>query len=78
MGSTFGFRYKVDAHLKVVERICSILPISNIIIEVAQFDTQKMKNPDISGKEYQEGDQLGFWNVREYVLARGWSQMSAL
>ena len=63
-------QYKVDAHLKVVERIYSILPISNIIIEVAQFDTQKMKNPDISGKEYQEGDQFGFWNVREYVLAR--------
>lgn len=67
---TPSVQYKVDAHLKVVERICSILPISNIIIEVAQFDTQKMKNPDISGKEYQEGDQFGFWNVREYVLAR--------
>ena len=63
-------RYKVDAHLKAVERICSILPISRIIVEVAQFDTQKMKNPDISRKEYQEGEQLGFWNVREYVLAR--------
>ena len=63
-------RYKIDAHLKSVERICSILPISRIIVEVAQFDTQKIKNPDISGKEYQEGDQLGFWNVREYVLAR--------
>lgn len=63
-------RYKVDAHLKSVERICSILQISRIIVEVAQFDTQKIKNPEISGKEYQEGDQLGFWNVREYVLAR--------
>lgn len=63
-------RYKVDAHLKSVERICSILPISRIIVEIAQFDTQKIKNPDISGKEYQEGEQLGFWNVREYVLAR--------
>ena len=63
-------RYKVDAHLKAVERICSILPILRIVVEVAQFDTQKIKNPDISGKEYQEGEQLGFWNVREYVLAR--------
>lgn len=63
-------RYKVDAHLKSVERIYSILPISRIVVEVAQFDTQKIKNPDISGKEYQEGEQLGFWNVREYVLAR--------
>lgn len=24
-------------------------------------------NPNISGKEYQEGDQLGFWNTRELV-----------
>ena len=63
-------RYKVDAHLKAVERICSILPISSIVVEVAQFDTQKIKNPEISEKEYQEGEQLGFWNVREYVLAR--------
>lgn len=63
-------RYKIDAHLKAVERICSILPIFRIVVEVAQFDTQKIKNPEISGKEYQEGEQLGFWNVREYVLAR--------
>lgn len=63
-------KYKVDAHIRVVENVCSILPISRIVIEVAQFDTQKIKNPEISGKEYQEGDQLEFWNTREYVLAR--------
>lgn len=63
-------KYKIDAHTRVVEKVYSILPVSHIIIEVAQFDTQKIKNPDISGKEYQEGDQLGFWNVREYVLTR--------
>lgn len=63
-------RHRIDAHIRVIDNVCSILPISRIIIEVAQFDTQKIKNPDISGNEYQEGDQLGFWNVREYVLAR--------
>jgi N6-L-threonylcarbamoyladenine synthase len=47
-----------------------LLPISKTIIEVASFDIQKIKNPDISGKEYQEGEQLGFWNIREYVLWR--------
>lgn len=47
-----------------------ILPISKTVVEVASFDIQKIKNPNISGKEYQEGDQLGFWNVREYVLFR--------
>ncbi len=63
-------KYKIDAHIRVINNVCSILPISRIIIEVAQFDTQKINNPEISGKEYQEGNQLGFWNVREYVLAR--------
>ena len=31
---------------------------------------KKIKNPDISGVEYQQGEQLNFWNVREYVLFR--------
>lgn len=63
-------RHRIDAHIRVIDNICSTLPISRIIVEIAQFDTQKIKNPDISGNEYQEGDQLGFWNVREYILAR--------
>lgn len=63
-------KYKAGAHIRVIDNACSIPPIFRIVIEAAQFDTQKIKNPDISGKEYQEGDQLGFWNTREYVLAR--------
>lgn len=63
-------RHRIDAHIRVIDNVCSILSISRIIIEVAQFDTQKINNPNISGNEYQKGDQLGFWNVREYVLAR--------
>ncbi len=61
---------KVDTHVKLVNLVTSILPIQNITIEVAQFDTQKLKNPEIEGVEYQQGEQLGFWNVREYVLFR--------
>ena len=61
---------KVDTHLTVIRKVHEILPITKIIVEVAAFDIQKIKNPDISGKEYQEGEQLGFWNVREYVLFR--------
>lgn len=63
-------KQRIDAHLKAIEDVHFILPITKIIVEVAQFDTQKIKNPDISGTEYQQGEQLGFWNVREYVLAR--------
>jgi len=62
--------HKIDTHLTVVDKIHKILPITNIIVEVAQFDIQKIKNPDISGVEYQQGEQLDFFNVREYVLYR--------
>lgn len=61
---------KIDTHLKVVKKIHKILPITKIIVEVANFDIQKIKNPDIQGEEYQQGNQLGFWNTREYVLFR--------
>ena len=39
-------------------------------MEVAQFNIQILKNPNIKGKQYQQGEQLGFWNAREYVLYR--------
>lgn len=61
---------KVDTHLATVRRMHKILPITKIVVEVASFDIQKIKNPDIDGSEYQQGEQLGFWNVREYVLSR--------
>ena len=61
---------KVDTHLTVIRKVHEILPIAKIIVEVASFDIQKIKNPTISGTEYQQGEQLDFWNIREYVLFR--------
>ena len=63
-------RQKVKSHLMVIRMVHSMLPVSKTTIEVAQFDAQKIKNPEIAGEEYQKGEQLGFWNVREYVIAR--------
>lgn len=63
-------RQKIETHLEVVKMIHKILPISRIIVETASFDIQKIKNPAISGVEYQQGDQFNFWNVREYILFR--------
>lgn len=66
---------KIGSHLKIIEDIHRILPISKIVIETAAFDIQKLK-ADLEGfaapegEEYQQGEQLGFWNVREYVLFR--------
>ena len=61
---------KISCHLKVIENVCKILPISKIVIETASFDIQKIKNPSIKGVEYKQGEQLDFWNVREYVFWR--------
>jgi len=65
-----SIRHKINSHIKLVGEVHKILPIHKVIIEVASFDIQKIKNPSIKGKEYQEGEQLGFWNVREYVFFR--------
>ena len=61
---------KVDSHLTVIRKVHEILPVTKTIVEVASFDIQKIKKPTISGTEYQQGEQLDFWNVREYVLFR--------
>lgn len=65
-----SIRHKINTHLKVVDDTCKLLPVSKIIVETASFDIQKIKNPDINGTDYQQGEQIGFWNVREYVLFR--------
>lgn len=66
---------KIDTHLTVIRKIHEILPISKIIVEVASFDIQKIQAVQTGksvpeGTDYQKGDQLGFWNVREYVFFR--------
>lgn len=61
---------RVQTHLTVVQKVMGILPVTKIVVETASFDIQKIKNPDIKGTDYQQGDQLGFWNVREYVFFR--------
>lgn len=63
-------RNKIDTHLTVIDKITKILPVSEIHVEVASFDIQKIKNPDIDGVEYQNGEQLNSYNIREYVLFR--------
>lgn len=61
---------RINAHLSVIGKVHQILPITAVIVETASFDIQKIRNPEIQGAEYQQGEQLGFENVREYVLFR--------
>lgn len=61
---------KIQCHLSIVAKLHNILPIDKVIVETASFDIQKIKNPNIQGDEYQKGEQMGWTNVREYVLFR--------
>lgn len=65
-----SIEHKINTHLNIIAKLHKILPITKIIVELASFDIQKIKNPDIKGEEYQQGEQLNFWNIREYVLFR--------
>lgn len=65
-----SIQQKIDSHVTMIGKVNKILPISKTIVEVASFDIQKIKNPNISGEEYQEGEQLDFWNLREYIFFR--------
>jgi hypothetical protein len=65
-----SIQHKLDSHIKLVDMIETLLPISKIIIEVASFDIQAIKCPEIVGVDYQFGEQYGFWNLREYILHR--------
>lgn len=65
-----SIQHKLDSHIKLINKVNELLPITRIVIEVAAFDIQKIKNPEIFGIEYQNGVQKDSWNAREYVLHR--------
>lgn len=66
---------KIQEHITVIKRVCSILPISRVVVETAEFDLQLLKaiaegKPVPSGEDYQKGEMYGHYNVRQYVLRR--------
>ena len=60
---------KVAVQLKEIDHLHHHFPIETIIVEVAEFDIQKIKNPNISGIEYQQGTLQGY-NIRNYLLEK--------
>ncbi len=63
---------KIDNHMKEINFIKSILPITKIIIETATFDPHALKNPSILKNKwlYQKGINYGFANTKAFVLDR--------
>jgi hypothetical protein len=63
-------KWKADAHIRLVNFVAKILPVTKVVVEVAPFDIHKIVNPTVEGTKYQEGPQKDFWDVREYCLWR--------
>jgi len=63
-------QWKVDAHIRLIQQIKGLMPITKVVLETGTFDTAKMKNPTITNQQYQNGVQYGFENVKAYVLSR--------
>ncbi|GBE55725.1 CRISPR-associated endonuclease Cas9 [archaeon BMS3Bbin15] len=64
-----SIQHKLETHLRLIEKLKKILPITKITIEVAKFDQQKMNKTEIKGVEYQQGELQGY-EVREYLLEK--------
>lgn len=68
-------KHKIQAHIDEIEFCKKILPISQIVLEVSQFDPHLMKKPSLKFKKikswgYQKGFNYGFASRREAVLNR--------
>ncbi|NET91195.1 MAG: HNH endonuclease [Kamptonema sp. SIO1D9] len=58
-----------------VKRLSSLCRVTAISQELVRFDTQKMKNSDISGVGYQQGTLAGY-EIREFLLEK-WGRICA-
>ena len=58
-----------------VEKLRKFAPINSISQELVRFDMQLMRDPDIQGKEYQQGALAGY-ETREYLLEK-WNRQCA-
>ncbi|KYC35548.1 paclitaxel/taxanoid biosynthesis susceptibility protein TS1 [Scytonema hofmannii PCC 7110] len=65
-----SIQHKLDTHHKIIDKIQKIVPVKKITIEVASFDIQRIKDAEIQGVGYQQGEKYGFDNLREYILHR--------
>jgi len=61
---------RLDTHTNLAKRLMKLLPITKGIVEVANFDIQKINNPEICGKEYQQGNLYNYKNLQSYIIAR--------
>lgn len=65
-----SIEHRILSHELFIKLVMKLLPVKKITLELGKFDTQKMKDPEISGSEYQHGEKEGYENTKAFVKAR--------
>jgi hypothetical protein len=65
-------RSKINAHLREIQFVQSLLCITSIVLETGTFDPHALKNPEVLQNKwmYQQGINYGYANTKAYVLTR--------
>lgn len=61
---------KLNVNFFWIDKFCDLVPNPILHIEVGKFDIAKMINPSIKGAEYQQGQCVGYYDVRYFVFDR--------
>jgi len=70
-----SLKNKADRHVDIIKKYAEVCPITDIYVEIGQFDTQVLQafeegKPIPEGKDYQQGQQYGIDTLREAVFQR--------
>lgn len=65
-------RSKIEAHLREIRFVKSLLPITSLVLETGTFDPHALKSPEVLRNKwlYQRGINYGYANAKAYVLTR--------
>jgi len=70
-----SIQHRHDSHIRLVEKLATLLPITYKRVEAANFNAHKMQHPEIAGVAYQQGTLQGY-EVKEYRLEK-WGRTCA-
>lgn len=70
-----SLEHKKEIHIDAIQRICKVMPITDITLEMGNFDTHVLKaveegKPLPQGSDYQHGERYGIATLREAVFLR--------
>ena len=61
---------RFDTHISMITKLKKLTPVKKMTVEIGGFDIQKLMDPEISGKGYQQGDLYGYNNLKAFLFSR--------